>query len=67
MYKLVINETGYGWSLGVDHEWSINLNGDEDHQFKPTILSEDKDGWTVKFKNVVLGVSLGGVWNIHVK
>ena len=69
MNKLKFTPTAYGWLVEVGNEdhYSWYLNGDEDHQNEPTILSADNDGWKIKFKNVSLTINYtGSVSNIHV-
>ncbi len=67
MNELEFKPTAYGW-LACYNDWSFYLNGDEDHSHKPTVLSSDKDGWKVQFKQTIIGLSwTGNVWMMHVK
>lgn len=67
MNDLTFVPVAYGWLVQYKSDWSWFLNGDEDHNNKPTILSADNDGWKVKFLNLIITINYtGSVHNIHV-
>lgn len=66
MNEIKFTPAAYGWLVWVG-DTSFTLNGDQEHVNAPIVLSSDRDGWKVKFKNTVLTVScFGQVTHVHV-